>query len=408
MIVRKVIQDLPLKPFNINELKTGTHLPFDVYIKDRGLLIHYLSKGALCTAASKEELNKRGISTAFVHSKNEASLQEYLESLEKLKAPNFENPVVFQKYSINKEKHFQIDRSILQSDKVLTFDILVTDKFHLKSLLSKGEIPLNKLKDYSDIEGDLLIKKEDANLYLQYLDSMTSYINENYNKENIQFVFLKEKTKHLMMSLLEDPKQEDYLRRSSEIITGIIECIMDNKNRIYEGFAFKNMDYYTYTHSLNVALLSIGLAIELGLKRTDIEKLALGALLHDIGKSVISPEIINKQGRLNSAEYKIIRIHVTEGEKILREHKELHEDSLIPLLQHHEKLSGNGYPSRLKGKEIKLFGRITAIADCYDALTTSRPYRVANTPFYALSIIAKETGDFDPALLKIFIKMLGA
>lgn len=82
-------------------------------------------------------------------------------------------------------------------------------------------------------------------------------------------------------------------------------------------------------------------------------------------------------------------------------------ESLVPVLQHHEKLPGRGYPFKLSGKSIKLFGRIAAIADCYDALTTQRPYKPAFTPFYALSVIAKETGDYDPDLLKIFIKMLG-
>ncbi|MBI3592887.1 MAG: HD domain-containing protein [Nitrospirae bacterium] len=130
-------------------------------------------------------------------------------------------------------------------------------------------------------------------------------------------------------------------------------------------------------------------------------------MLHDIGKSAISHEILHKQGKLDDTEYRIIKNHVIEGEKILRAHKEFPTESLSAVLQHHEKLSGKGYPFKLSGNEIKPFGRIAAIADCYDALTTQRPYKQAFTPFYALSIVAKETGEYDPDLLKIFIKMLG-
>jgi len=95
------------------------------------------------------------------------------------------------------------------------------------------------------------------------------------------------------------------------------------------------------------------------------------------------------------------------GYKLLKEQKEFPEESSSAVLQHHEKLSGKGYPFGLKGSEIKLFGRITAIADCYDALTTQRPYKPPLTPYFALSIIVKEKGDHDADLLKSFIKMLG-
>ncbi|WP_059176674.1 HD-GYP domain-containing protein [Thermodesulfovibrio aggregans] len=130
-------------------------------------------------------------------------------------------------------------------------------------------------------------------------------------------------------------------------------------------------------------------------------------MLHDLGKSQIPHEILNKQGKLNDTEYNIIKQHVLFGYELLENQKEFPKDSLTAVLQHHEKLSGKGYPFGLKADEIKLFGRITAIADCYDALTTRRPYKPPLTSYFALSIIVKEKGDYDPELLKAFIKMLG-
>ncbi|MCL4457718.1 MAG: hypothetical protein M1147_00915 [Nitrospirae bacterium] len=95
-----------------------------------------------------------------------------------------------------------------------------------------------------------------------------------------------------------------------------------------------------------------------------------------------------------------------EGEKILRGNKEVPNESFDAILQHHEKLTGKGYPMKLHDSEIKLPGRITAIADCYDSLTTPRLFKASNTPYGALTIISREKNDYDPELLKEFIKML--
>ena len=126
-------------------------------------------------------------------------------------------------------------------------------------------------------------------------------------------------------------------------------------------------------------------------------------MLHDVGKSAIPASIINKAGRLNDDEYRIIKTHVSQGENILRINKEILENSFLAVSQHHERLSGRGYPNNKAGQEIHLFGRITSIVDCYDAMTTERSYQPVQTPFYALSTITRESEDFDRELLKEFI-----
>ena len=171
--------------------------------------------------------------------------------------------------------------------------------------------------------------------------------------------------------------------------------------------SLRTYDYYTYTHSVNVAVLSVGLGMAAGLPKEQIRLLGIGAMLHDVGKSTIPPAIINKAGRLDDEEYRIIKTHVTEGENILRLNKDIPRESLVAVSQHHERLSGKGYPYNKAGEEIRPFGRITSIVDCYDALTTTRSYQTARTPFFALSILTKEAGDYDPEILKAFIRMLG-
>jgi len=97
---------------------------------------------------------------------------------------------------------------------------------------------------------------------------------------------------------------------------------------------------------------------------------------------------------------------VLAGADILRAFDFVPPGALPAVLQHHEKLNGRGYPHKLKDKEIALFGRITAIADCYDAMITPRPFRPPQSSFNALSLITKESGNYDPTLLKLFIQIL--
>ncbi|WP_333654024.1 HD-GYP domain-containing protein [Dissulfurispira sp.] len=130
----------------------------------------------------------------------------------------------------------------------------------------------------------------------------------------------------------------------------IIDCILKNKDAIYDLLLLKGYDYYTYTHSVNVAIMSIGLGMAIELKTDDVEKLGIGAMLHDVGKSAMPYEILNKQGKLNDIEYKVLRSHVIEGEKILRAHKEIPEESFAAVIQHHEKLTGKRLSLSVVGK----------------------------------------------------------
>ena len=168
-------------------------------------------------------------------------------------------------------------------------------------------------------------------------------------------------------------------------------------------------DYYTYTHSLNVCSLSIGLGTELKLRKDpDLMEIGLGALLHDLGKCMIDLRVLNKPGKLTEDEFKEVQGHVTAGSELLRSsNTEFPENSMVTILQHHEKMSGKGYPQKLRGDQIHINGRIGAIVDFYDALTTERPYKKAFSPFDAFKLLSKFQDDYDKSLIKKFIIMLG-
>ena len=116
--------------------------------------------------------------------------------------------------------------------------------------------------------------------------------------------------------------------------------------------------------------------------------------------------LINKPGKLTDIEYVKVKNHVMLGYEMLQGNKAMPERALLPLLQHHEKLTGNGYPNKLPADKIHLFGRISGIIDIYDALTTERAYKKAFRPFDALTLITKTEGEFDKELIAVFIKLI--
>lgn len=407
-IKAKVIGDKPTISISLDKLKVGSRLPFDVFVKDKGILKQVFNKGTIYTNFAKDDLKSKGINEVHVHKTDELALTGYIEKKEIKKESILDDPVLFKNYSFAKEEHHQIDKSLIIPGFTVPFSILSMSKLKIVTILEASENNPQKIPIIGNTEGDLLIKKSDLPLYNEYINKILKTKDfANQDKSKIKSIALKENSKIIMKNLLDDPRSGENISKATEVVNSMIDNILENKDSIYDMLSLRSHDYYTYTHSVNVSVLSIGLGVELGLKKNEIEKLGTGAMLHDIGKSTISHEILNKQGKLNDVEFRIIMNHVVEGYKILKDRKDIDNDSMIPLLQHHEKLTGKGYPNKLTDKEIKLFGRITSIADCYDALTTQRPYKPAFTPFYALSVIAKEAGNYDPELLKIFIKMLG-
>ena len=162
-------------------------------------------------------------------------------------------------------------------------------------------------------------------------------------------------------------------------------------------------DPYTHGHSMRVTMYSMILAKKLNLDDTMLEEIETAGLLHDIGKIGIPQSILCKPGKLTNEEFEVMKSHPEQGEKMLKDIKKL---TLISnwLRTHHEKWDGTGYPNGLKGEEIPLSGRIIALADTYDAMTSDRPYRKALSHETAIDEIKRCAGtQFDPVLAQLFI-----
>ena len=164
-------------------------------------------------------------------------------------------------------------------------------------------------------------------------------------------------------------------------------------------------DPYTHGHSMRVTLYSIILAKELNVPSNQLEAIETAGLLHDIGKIAIPESILCKPGKLTDDEFAIMKSHPANSEKLIASIKKLHEIS-PGVKHHHERWDGRGYPDKLKGEEIPFAARIIAIADTYDAMTSTRSYRVALSHETAISEIEKCAGtQFDPVLAKKFIEI---
>ena len=165
-------------------------------------------------------------------------------------------------------------------------------------------------------------------------------------------------------------------------------------------------DYGTFTHSANVCYLAVLLGIELGMPADDLVQIAVGGLLHDLGKLDISDRILMKEGPLDELEWREIRKHPTTGFLKLCHRTELSLGQLMMVYQHHERTDGSGYPVGIVGNEIHPWARLCAIVDVYEALTSHRPYRHSLSQETALGVMSKNGNQkYDQEMLACWIKL---
>jgi putative nucleotidyltransferase with HDIG domain len=164
-------------------------------------------------------------------------------------------------------------------------------------------------------------------------------------------------------------------------------------------------DSYTHGHSRRVTDLSVGLALEMGLARTEVDTIRHASLLHDVGKIGISEQILLKPGRLTDDEFETIKAHPHIGAGILNSIEFLKKVCEI-IKHHHERYDGRGYPSGLAANEIPLGSRIICVADSFDAITSCRPYRKPLTFDEATAEVVRCSGNqFDPAVVDAFVRL---
>jgi len=190
-----------------------------------------------------------------------------------------------------------------------------------------------------------------------------------------------------------------------EIVEQILNEVSSAPELMVGLSGIRSFDEDTFTHSVNVCVLSLMLGNALLYRREELLKLGMGALLHDVGKLKVPREILDKPDRLTREEFQQIKSHALAGYEMIKGNVEASLLSAHVALQHHEKVDGSGYPRGLRGAEIHEFGRITAIADMFDALTSDRAYRCRVTPHEAARILKLKSGKhLDERLTKKFLE----
>lgn len=189
----------------------------------------------------------------------------------------------------------------------------------------------------------------------------------------------------------------------SEVVNDLIYEISEKMELSSGLIKFKNYDEYTYQHCLNVANLNISTGISMGLNDNILHDLGMVGLLHDIGKTLIPIEIVNKPEKLTQEEFQVMKTHPSKAVQILK--NLVSEDILNGIESHHEKLDGSGYPNKLSKDNIPLYGRITAICDVYHALSSDRSYRKTCFPNEVIEyLMGCVDSHFDYEILKVFLK----
>jgi len=192
------------------------------------------------------------------------------------------------------------------------------------------------------------------------------------------------------------------------LVQDISESVSRNPSALISMARIKTVDDYTYMHSVAVCAMMVALGRQLGFDDAQTRSAGLAGLLHDLGKAVMPPLVLNKPSKLTEAEFGVMKSHPVEGYEMLLKGGTTDTGALDVCLHHHEKMDGSGYPDGLKGDEISLLAKMGAVCDVYDAITSNRPYKTGWDPAESLRKMAEWTkGHFDPAIFQAFVKSIG-
>ncbi len=214
----------------------------------------------------------------------------------------------------------------------------------------------------------------------------------------------------LVRNMMDDVRlgQQVEIERVEPLVEGMVDSIFRNQDALLPLARLKNHDDYTFQHSVSVCALLVAFGRGMKLDKAVIREMALGGLLHDVGKARIPDRILNKPGKLSEDEFGHMQHHVDEGVLLLQQSPGISEIALKVTAEHHERYDGSGYPGGLVEKNISLYGQMASIVDVYDAITSERVYHKGMAPTQALKkLLEWSSHHFDPKLVQAFIRSIG-
>lgn len=302
---------------------------------------------------------------------------------------------------------FRIRLSTLRPEKITSFDIYVYIDGRMVLYRKAGDaLQLEKIESMhsKDTGNSFFVKTSDRDTYRAWVKEE---INSTQIANNEKALILRESSIAIMEDLFENPDVNKALDESKPIIADFINFMDHAPESVGYLLSLSGHDFYTYNHSLDVSIYSLGLGKVLGFTPAELEELGIGCLFHDIGKRNVALEILCKKGPLDDAEWEQMKRHPQYGLIILNQNPNISDGVKAACFEHHESWAGNGYPQQITGPEIHPYARIVAICDTYDAMTTQRSYNVPMKPFEALTMMKdKLSGRYDPDMLKAMYSVL--
>ena len=296
-----------------------------------------------------------------------------------------------------------IDQAIVdRAGRILISRNTVLDAYHIMSLIKMG-IPGVYIREGEDDEepenqkpGDIVI----APAVQKEIDKRTV---QDLAKVNLS-ESVKARVAEGIQFLYNDTVSEGFTSTTRSITDDLMKAISDNDAIAVDISTLKISDEYTFKHSVDVATMAMIVGKKHGLNKQEVYELGISGLLHDVGKSKIPNEVLNKAGKLTDEEFSMMKQHSLFGYQILKEKEDLSSSIKLGVLQHHEKMNGKGYPMGVPSEKINLFARIISVADIYDALVTERPYKKPFSPRDAVEMIMSLTEELDIDVMKSFLE----
>jgi len=214
---------------------------------------------------------------------------------------------------------------------------------------------------------------------------------------------VKEQLGQGVKQLFEDPSSEKFAESSVNMANELTDSILQEDAVAIDLGMLKVSDEYTFRHSVDVAAVSVMIGKTMGMPPEKLHELGIAGLLHDVGKAKIPAEILNKPGKLTDEEFALMKQHTLFGFQILKEKNKFSNDILMGVLQHHEKINGNGYPLKTGQDAIHPYAKIISVADIFDALNTKRPYKDPFPRAITMEMLMGMTTELEVDIVKALI-----
>lgn len=308
------------------------------------------------------------------------------------------------------KRYKSIDKRVITAGENLTFELyLPNDERTAMSLFLQSDTVVdgNDKVRLREVE-KVYINEEDALMYEAYVQQ---HIQTIARAEDISLddkaIIVYEKASSVIDEMFRNPESLEVAKNVKPIVDCFVDIILHDLKAVESLLKITAHDYYTHTHSINVGIYTLSLGAFLGIKGEDLEALGMAAVLHDIGKSKVNFNIINKNGKLTEVEFDEMKTHPAQGHKIALHLGIADERILSGIRHHHEKIVGGGYPDGIKGDDISYFARIIGVCDVFDALTTKRTYKDPMSTFESIKLMKEAMrGHLDFDIVNALIRML--